>query len=128
MAYILVIDDEPTLLRLIATFLRRDGHDVVALSEPLAAFDSVVNAEPEFGLVLIDVDMRPVNGFEVVRQLAEKGWRGPVLFMTGHSTLADDMIPSAHEPAILGKPFTSGELRSAVTDALGSRATSPKIC
>lgn len=118
MANILVIDDEPVLLDLISTSLQRDGHHVTAISDPMSAFDSVDNAKPVFALVLTDVDMKPMSGFEIVKQLNHKGWRGPVLFMSGHSSLSGAVGGKLAGRAMIEKPFTASQLRTAVTRAL----------
>jgi DNA-binding NtrC family response regulator len=118
MANILLIDDEPVLLDLISASLQKEGHNVIAISEPLTALGLFKSGEPAFDLIVTDVEMRPINGFEVVKRLIHGGWHGPVLFMTGHSSRPGANTSSQGKGAIIEKPFTAIEFRSAVARAL----------
>lgn len=118
MANILLIDDEPVLLDLLSASLKKDGHNVAAISNPLAASDLFKSGEAAFDLVVTDVEMRPISGFEVVRQLLHIGWCGAVLFMSGHSSHSGALAGQPGKGAIIEKPFTAVEFRSAVARAL----------
>jgi CheY-like chemotaxis protein len=110
MAKILVIDDEPLLLNLIAQRLELDGHRVTAFENPLAVFEAPPESRQAFDLLLVDVDMRPINGQEVVRRLCQQGFKGSVLYMSGYGI--------GEELPLLEKPFTAPQLRDAVSKAL----------
>jgi DNA-binding response OmpR family regulator len=110
MANILVIDDEPLLLNLIAQRLELDGHRVTAFENPLAIFEPSPENRQPFDLLLVDVDMRPINGQEVVRRLCQQGFKGSVLYMSGYS--------NGQELPLIEKPFTVAQLREAVSAAL----------
>ena|SRR5581483_2376099 len=120
MAKILVVDDEPTLLTLIAAALRKDGHNVTAIGNPLEVVDQVQGNLSDFTLIVTDVDMKPITGFEVVSRLTDVGWFGAVLFMSGHSSKSGVIVESLGQRAVIEKPFTADELRSAVALALSS--------
>ena len=114
MANILVIDDEPVLLNLIATALRLDGHTIKAICDPLAALDAHGDEQSPIDLLLTDIDMVPISGFELVKRLSKTGFNSPVLFMSGYAALAGAVAESLGERAVLEKPFTAAQLRSAV--------------
>jgi DNA-binding NtrC family response regulator len=118
MANILVIDDESVLLDLISTTLRLDGHTVIALSDPLAALECQGPGQPRIDLLLADIDMRPISGFEVVKRLTSAGFTSPVLFMSGYPALSGAVADSLGNRAILEKPFTATQLRVAIRGTL----------
>ena len=122
MAHILVIDDESILLDLISRTLRQTGHTVTAMSDPIAAMGSFSEGKPPVDLVLTDVDMRPINGFELVRRVTKAGFKGPALFMSGYPDLASAMAYSADLYSFIDKPFTIHQLRAAVGRILAKRA------
>jgi DNA-binding NtrC family response regulator len=118
MANILLIDDEPVLLDLISNTLRLDGHDVNAISNPLVALASQSAVKTPIDLVVTDIDMKPISGFELVKRLSKEGFSGPVLFMSGYPALAAAVAESLGDRTVLEKPFTSAQLRAAVAKAL----------
>jgi two-component system OmpR family response regulator len=122
MANIFIIDDEPVLLELISRTLRLDGHSVRTFSNPLSVFDSSANVRPGIDLVLTDVNMKPITGFEVARRLTQAGFTGPVIYMSGYATASGDDIEAFDHHPVIGKPFTCAELRAAVGKALAGCA------
>jgi two-component system OmpR family response regulator len=120
MATILVIDDEPIVLDLIAAALQMQGHNVIALLDPLSALDSSNVAPAAIDLLVTDISMKPISGFEVVKHLNQLGFNGPVLYMSGHSSLAAAIAGTMGEAAVIEKPFTVEQLRSAVGRALST--------
>lgn len=122
MATILVIDDEPIVLDLISTVLRLDGHDVQAISDPLAAL-LLIGRTQCFDLLLADVKMHPIGGFELARRAAESGFDIPILFITGYSGLSAVIRGASAKYDVLEKPFTASSLRRAVNTVLASAKT-----
>jgi DNA-binding NtrC family response regulator len=126
MANVLVIDDESVLLDLIATVLRTDGHSVQATGDPLKALSFLDAGNPPIDLVLTDIDMKPITGFELVKRLTKIGFTGPVLFTSGYASLCGAVTDSLGSRAILEKPFTAAQLRTALGRALAKgKAKSP---
>ena len=118
MAHILVVDDEPLLLDLISATLRLDGHEVTAVGDPPAALSMQEAGQLPVDLLLTDVEMRPISGFELVRRLTKLGFDSPVLFTTGYPALSDVVAGSLGARFILEKPFTAAQLRGVVRNAL----------
>ena len=121
MANIFVIDDEQILLNLISTTLRLDGHKVVEFENPLLALESAGSLPID--LLVTDVEMKPINGFEVVKRLHMKGFSGAVLFISGYAYPANASAATIGRRMMLEKPFTSGQLRSAVREALSNSSS-----
>jgi DNA-binding NtrC family response regulator len=118
MANILMIDDEPLLLGLISNTLRLDGHKTIALSDPLDALDYQREGQSPIDLLLTDIDMKPISGFELVNRLTKAGFDGPVLFTSGYPALSGAIANSLGQRSILEKPFTAPQLRAAVRGTL----------
>ena len=124
---ILVVDDEPDVLRLVSTTLERAGYRVEAVTSAEAALQ-LYFAHPTdpFRLVLTDVVMPVMNGVELVRRLLRRDPGVRVLFMSGHVSTdftQHDFANQAYE--LLAKPFRSEQLIRSVRAAIdrsGQRA------
>jgi DNA-binding NtrC family response regulator len=123
MARILVVDDEPVVLELITLALQLQGHDVTAVGDPLSAFDPTCVSPANIDLLVTDVNMKPITGFEVVSRLVELGFQGQVLFMSGYSALSVANSGKPGKSAIIEKPFTVETLREAVGKALAGNTS-----
>jgi CheY-like chemotaxis protein len=115
---VLIIDDEAAVRDLVAEALVARGHRIaVAASgrEGLARFES----EP-YDVVLTDLGMPDLNGWEVARAI--KGVRGetPVLLITGWADAVDPSTTGLVD-GILRKPFDLGDLAAAVTAVLAEK-------
>ena len=117
---VLVVDDDPLVLRFVASALERAGyrvHPVGGADEAVAAH-SASRGEP-FHLVLSDVSMPLVSGVELARRLLREDAEVRVLFMTGQGTGLD--VPKEIAGRVCGllqKPFRSVGLLRAVRAAL----------
>ena len=95
MARILAVDDERAILDALSRVLGRDGHEVVRAADPTAVPGMDLS---RFGLVLCDVMMPGLDGFELVRQI-RPDFDGPIIFLT------------ARVAAGLGRGRPHGDLR-----------------
>ncbi|HWB67145.1 MAG TPA: response regulator transcription factor [Mycobacteriales bacterium] len=86
---LLVVDDEPNIRELLAASLRHAGFDVQAAVDGQDALDQIGRFQPD--LLLLDVMMPGIDGFEVVRRLRADGVPVPVLFLTARDA-TDDKI------------------------------------
>ncbi|MBP2707567.1 response regulator transcription factor [Microbispora sp. RL4-1S] len=92
---LLVVDDEPTVRELLSATLRFAGYTVGSAATGAEALDAACAEPPD--LVLLDVMLPDMDGFEVIRRLRELprpltgGWPGqmPVLFLTARDATAD---------------------------------------
>jgi len=109
---ILLIDDEPRILKLLGKALGGEGHEVVTTTDPREGL--VLLARRGFDLLVVDHRMPELTGLEVIRELVgstPEGERPQVLMMTAHAT-----VESAVEAMRLGafdylqKPFEVEEL------------------
>ena len=106
-ARLLVVEDDANIRELLGASLRHAGFEVDAVDDGAKALAALRREEPD--LVVLDVMMPGIDGFEVVRRLRADGHRFPVLFLTARDS-SDDAIrraASTTTPAGSGTPRTS---------------------
>ncbi|HEU4911176.1 MAG TPA: response regulator, partial [Actinomycetes bacterium] len=86
-ARLLVVDDEPNILELLATSLRFAGFEVMTASNGREALAEARRSRPD--LVVLDVMMPDMDGFTVVRRMRGEGTTAPVLFLTARDATED---------------------------------------
>ena len=86
-ARLLVVDDEPNILELLSASLRFAGFDVVTATNGEDALAQADATSPD--LVVLDVMMPGLNGFDVARALRRGGNRVPVVFLTAKDSTED---------------------------------------
>ena len=119
---VLLVDDDPTIRRLLCHTLK--GADYATLTAPTgaAALQIVEEHEPPIHLLLTDIVMPEMDGFELANKIKIK-MRHPetrVLFMSGHADDRPDirkLLEQTPHPSLL-KPFTQDTLRQRVRRVL----------
>jgi len=108
-ARLLVVDDEESITALLETALRFMGHDVVVAATGAEALDAVMRHELD--LIVLDVNLPDLDGFEVCRRIRRDGHDLPVIFLTARD--ADDDVRAGFTGGgddYLKKPFSLEEL------------------
>jgi DNA-binding response OmpR family regulator len=122
-ATVLVVDDEADIRELVRINLELDGHRVLTASDGPTALEALRRDQPD--LVLLDVMMPGIDGWNVLGSIKADDDAGlaqtPVMMVTARDDELD-RIRGAIEGAIryITKPFTLGDLRAEVRDALAS--------
>ncbi|HUF51886.1 MAG TPA: diguanylate cyclase [Longimicrobiales bacterium] len=116
---ILVIDDEPTVLRLLGQALHGLGYSVLEASEPEQALQIFGSLHQPVDLVLTDVVMPSMSGFRLVEVLEEQQSGVRVLYMSGYDDTDVDWagVPGAVR-GFLQKPIELDVLATTVRQAL----------
>ncbi len=123
---ILVVDDDPNILEVLAMRLESKGFDAVKAESAESALDQMTG-QP-FDLVLTDLRMSGLGGMDLLEQVHEKHTETPVIILTAHGT-----IPNAVEAmqkgafSYLTKPFEDRELSIHIARALEKRNLTRKI-
>jgi DNA-binding response OmpR family regulator len=108
---ILVVDDDPIILRLLASRLKNSGYDVVSAIDGESGLKKAIAKKPD--LVLLDIIMPGLNGFEVCKRLKEndKTKDIPVIMLTALAG-ENDLSKSLEEGAdcFITKPFRAVDL------------------
>jgi two-component system, OmpR family, alkaline phosphatase synthesis response regulator PhoP len=112
---VLIADNEPDIVELVRFELEREGYDVIRALNGQQAFDLACEHQPD--LVLVDVHMPKLDGYEVTRKIrADERLRPvPVMILSG-SVLESDVEQSFEAGANrhMGKPFSPVALRTEV--------------
>lgn len=117
---VLVVDDEPAVLRGVARLLHRLGLDPIALNDPQQALELVASGPP-FVLHVFDVNMPHVDGLTLARRLHERDPEARVLFMSGYNAeRLDDDLRGRATVRFVNKPFEMAALSEAVKALLPS--------
>ena len=113
----LVVDDEPNITDLVATALRYEGFDARVAASGRAALSEVASFRPD--LVVLDVMLPDLDGFEVARRLAAAGERPPILFLTARDSTEDKVRGlTLGGDDYVTKPFSLEELVARVRSVL----------
>ena len=108
-AKLLVVDDEFNILELLATSLRFAGFEVVTAGNGREAIEKAEQEQPD--LIVLDVMMPGMDGFDVTRRLREGGRTYPVLFLTAKDATEDKVAGlSAGGDDYVTKPFSLDEV------------------
>lgn len=107
--HLLVVDDEESLVDLVSSALRFAGYQVRSEQSGFDALSAVKVEPPD--LIVLDVNLPDIDGFEVCRRLRRDGHRMPVMFLTARDGL-DDLRTGFRQGGddYLKKPFSLEEL------------------
>lgn len=124
MADIVVIEDSYEIARLIQLALGARGHKVITYHDGLDGLEGVLARPPQ--LVISDVNLPGMNGFEVAKQLRERlvGRQMGIMMLTSRTDLDSRVEGLSNADDYLGKPFELRELGARV-DALLRRYPVP---
>jgi len=119
MAKILVVDDEFSDLETMKTLLEAKGHEVTAVSNGANAFDSFKKNWDEFGLILLDIKMPTLSGYDLLRLLREKvNHNVPVVYV---SIVPKQEVNMTDVDGFIQKPFSPESFLTVVTKSLSTR-------
>ncbi|GGK01579.1 DNA-binding response regulator [Pilimelia anulata] len=128
-ARLLVVEDDPSILELLSASLRYAGFDVTTASNGSNAVDAAREAKPD--LVVLDVMLPDLDGFEVIRLMREEGARTPVVFLTARDATEDKIRGlTLGGDDYVTKPFSLEELTARIRAVLrrtGGEATTPRL-
>ena len=121
MAQILIIDDDPQILKLITSYLKRDGHDVVTAKDGKVGIRLLT--EQPFDVIITDIAMPEQDGLEVLMWLRTQRTRPKVIAISGGSVFMDQnnilqACKAFSADKVLPKPVDFETLTSAVRKVL----------
>ena len=118
---ILVVDDEPALLALIARALEAEGFSVAVAGDGMEAWGLIEEGNGPFDLLVVDIVMPRWDGTTLMRRVRAEHPAQRILLITGRTDgILHESVP-ADTPLLL-KPFTPDELVRAVRSVLMPRS------
>lgn len=118
---ILLVEDDPTVARLVRYCLEGQGYTVTTAGDGVTALNAAYAAPPD--LVLLDLVLPNLGGHLVCRALREDSRTRdvPILLITGAGSVSDE-VRACGADGHLQKPFTPGQLLAAVAPYTGTAA------
>lgn len=113
---VLVVDDDPGVLKSVGRLLKAAGFDVVVLAsaEALSRYGNL----HDIACFILDIHLNGVSGLELRRRLALSGVQSPVIFITADdSAFTRDQALASGCAECLIKPFQAKSLLKAIEDA-----------
>ncbi len=117
----LVADDEEGIVTVLSEWLTSQGHQVSRASSGDSAIRLIAEVKPD--LVITDISMQPVDGFQVLRAAKKQDPLMAVVMITGHRTAANDAMEAMGLGAddYICKPFSLQDLGRRVDNVLKYR-------
>ena len=115
---ILLVDDDPGLLKLLTIRLRTEGYEVEAVQSGMAALNAATRNHPD--LVISDLKMDGMDGMTLFDRVQGLVPGLPVLILTAHGTIPDALAAAGRGVfSYLTKPYNSKVLLEHMERALG---------
>lgn len=126
MTRILIVDDEPHIVSLVTRAVRAEGFDAVGAEDGPEALDLALAGDID--LMVLDVGLPSMNGFEVLRHLRAAGVGIPVIMLTARSGTSDTIEGlDAGASDYVPKPFAVAELMARVRSRLRETVTNAPV-
>jgi two-component system response regulator MprA len=115
---VLVIDDDPDILQTLALCLSTEGYRVLMASNGQEALDTLARERP--AVVLLDLMMPVMDGWQFVSELESRGWRRMPLLILSADRAVQSHAQKLRADAYLAKPFDLDELLGKVSSLMGN--------
>jgi DNA-binding response OmpR family regulator len=90
MTRILVVEDDPAILRGLADSLRRESYDVLTAADGESALRLIEQKKPD--LIILDLMLPRLSGYEVCRRMRSEGLNTPILMLTARGEEGDRVL------------------------------------
>jgi DNA-binding response OmpR family regulator len=113
MARILIVEDEQRIASFIAKGLKAEGHATTEVADGQTGLDQALSGE--FDLMVLDIGLPRLSGFDVLDQLRAQGSRMPVIVLTARDSVTDTVSAlDSGADDYMSKPFRFAELLARV--------------
>lgn len=115
----MLVDDEPDMTTIVKKGLEVEGFDVDAFNDPLKALESFKSST--YDLVIMDIKMTPITGFELFRRMLVIDNKVRVCFMTAFEVYHDEfrrVFPTISVDCFVRKPVTIDKLAKIISAQL----------
>jgi CheY-like chemotaxis protein len=115
--YVLVVDDEPALVKMLQIQLKRLGYNVTCTAKPEQALELFRQDPQGFDVVITDLTMPKMTGLELAAELVSIRPDLPVILCSGKSQIVSDVTDSEIK-MVIQKPVTRREMAQAIRTVL----------
>ena len=119
---VLLAEDAPVIQRVIAHLLKKMSLDVELAENGRVACEKAIKSADEghaFDVILTDIQMPEMDGYEAVRWLRAHGWQGPLIALTAHAMVGDrEKCLEAGCDDYITKPVTMTDLQRVLAQHL----------
>ena len=123
---ILVVEDEKNIVDILVFNLRREGYDTLEAYDGVAGLQLALDQDPD--LILLDLMLPRLDGFEVCRRLREQGRATPVIMLTAREEETDKVLGlELGADDYITKPFSMRELLARVKANIRRSAMAPSV-
>ncbi len=113
MSLVLIVEDDPSILRGLTDNLRMQRYDVASAMDGEAGYRLAIERKPD--LVILDVMLPSMNGLEICKKLRGEGFSGPILMLTARGDESDRVLGlDLGADDYVTKPFSIRELLARV--------------
>lgn len=126
MTRILIVEDEPRIASFVSRGLEAAGYATLVIDDGAEALEAVLRGDSD--LVLLDVGLPTMDGFDVLRELRRRGSTVPVIMLTARSSTRDTVEGlDAGANDYVPKPFVFEELLARVRSRLRETVPQPGV-
>ncbi|MEW6604734.1 MAG: response regulator [Thermoproteota archaeon] len=119
---VMVVDDEEDIVATIKMALQSQGYEAGCFTSPEMAIKEIRHRGEEYALVISDIRMPTITGFEFARAVRETSPDMPIVFMTAFKINKSEFLqvfPSTLVVELITKPFTTAQLIGTVRKYVG---------
>ncbi len=119
---VLLVDDDESVTRLLASFLNRNGIESVAMNNSEEAWDTFCANDAEFDIVITDHTMPNMTGLELIKKIRGRSKGIPVVLCSGYNELVnEDEATALGVSRFLNKPVRLENLASVIAELSGRK-------
>jgi DNA-binding NtrC family response regulator len=117
----MVVDDETDILAVVRSSLKRKGYNVETFSDSLLALIAFKADSSKYDLIISDIRMPKLNGFELSKELRKVSPEIKIIFMTAFEidkSEFDSVMPSLKINGFIAKPFHASKLYGVISQVI----------
>lgn len=119
----LIVEDDPAIRRLVEKLLTRSHVTIDIAADGRTAIEKLQNGRESYSVIVLDLMVPEVNGFEVIEYLKEQGLRIPVAVVSAVSQQALTKLDLDIVKVVISKPFDVDEFTKSILSLCAESAS-----